>query len=213
MRDAPRVGGLIAALAAGLLSACSVSRYFLAPRPGPSGDLLVLLPDPEDGAVGRATVSTPAGTVELAKPRDSTRTFLNLPPAPVTVMSETDVQRLFGCALSTLPSQPRHFTLSFLQSDELTAEDRALVPRIVEAVRSLPAPDVLVVGHTDTTGTAADNYQLGLRRANVARNLLLEVGLDPSIIEVASHGKADLLIPTADETPEPRNRRVEIIVR
>jgi len=30
---------------------------------------------------------------------------------------------------------------------------------------------------------------------------------------VASHGEADLLIKTKDNTPEPRNRRVEISVR
>jgi outer membrane protein OmpA-like peptidoglycan-associated protein len=32
-------------------------------------------------------------------------------------------------------------------------------------------------------------------------------------VEVTSHGEADLLVPTADETFEPRNRRVEISVR
>jgi outer membrane protein OmpA-like peptidoglycan-associated protein len=33
------------------------------------------------------------------------------------------------------------------------------------------------------------------------------------MIEVASHGEADLLVHTPDETPEPRNRRVDITVR
>ena len=38
-------------------------------------------------------------------------------------------------------------------------------------------------------------------------------GLDASLMVVTSHGEADLLVPTPDETPEPRNRRVEIAVR
>ena len=45
------------------------------------------------------------------------------------------------------------------------------------------------------------------------RDLLIEAGLDASAIEVYSHGETDLLVQTPDETPEPRNRRVEIAVR
>jgi outer membrane protein OmpA-like peptidoglycan-associated protein len=41
----------------------------------------------------------------------------------------------------------------------------------------------------------------------------VSAGLDASTIDVTSHGDADLLIQTPDETLEPRNRRVEIAVR
>jgi outer membrane protein OmpA-like peptidoglycan-associated protein len=43
--------------------------------------------------------------------------------------------------------------------------------------------------------------------------MLIQAGLDPSTVEIISHGETDLLVKTADETPEPRNRRVEISVR
>jgi outer membrane protein OmpA-like peptidoglycan-associated protein len=72
---------------------------------------------------------------------------------------------------------------------------------------------VLVVGHTDTTGPSATNVLLGLRRAGIIRRLLVEAGLDATLIEMASHGQADPLVPTADEVAEPRNRRVDITVR
>jgi outer membrane protein OmpA-like peptidoglycan-associated protein len=62
-------------------------------------------------------------------------------------------------------------------------------------------------------GDAKRNYDLGLKRAMSVRTLLLSAGLDPSLVDVASHGEADLLIPTPDETVEPRNRRVEITIR
>jgi outer membrane protein OmpA-like peptidoglycan-associated protein len=70
-----------------------------------------------------------------------------------------------------------------------------------------------VIGHTDTTGTAASNVDLGLRRATLVRRLLLDAGLEGTIVDATSHGEADLLVPTPDETREPRNRRVEISVR
>ena len=50
-------------------------------------------------------------------------------------------------------------------------------------------------------------------RANAIRSLLVDVGIDPSLVEASSHGEADLLIKTADEVSEPANRRVEITVR
>jgi outer membrane protein OmpA-like peptidoglycan-associated protein len=43
--------------------------------------------------------------------------------------------------------------------------------------------------------------------------LLVAAGLDPSLVDVTSHGEADPLVPTPDERLEPRNRRVEITVR
>jgi flagellar motor protein MotB len=52
-----------------------------------------------------------------------------------------------------------------------------------------------------------------LKRALMVRNLLVEAGLDGSAIDATSVGELDLLVKTADETPEPRNRRVDIFVR
>jgi OmpA-OmpF porin, OOP family len=183
-----------------------------APAQGP--DVVVLLADPGDGTVGRAEVSNAAGRVQLAAARESTSISPNQAPAAVTVMSEAAVTRLFGPVLSALPPAPRHFTLYFrFESDELTDESRALLPQILEAVKTFPVPEVAVIGHTDTTGAAAVNIQLGLRRANAIRSVLVAAGLDASLIDTTSHGETDPLVKTADDVSEPRNRRVEITVR
>ena len=129
-------------------------------------------------------------------------------------MSDADVKRLFGDALAALPPAPRHYTLYFrFESDALTGESTALVPEILRTVKGLSVPEVVVVGHTDTMGDPGANLALGLKRAKVVRDILVEAGLAPSTIEVTSHGEADLLVTTPDNTPEPRNRRVEITVR
>ena len=174
----------------------------------------MLLPDSESGSTGRARVSNQSGSADLDAQRDATYVAANQPPSPVSTVSEADVRRIFGDALSALPPAPRSFSLYFrFQSDELTDESRALVPEILKAVQEHSVPDVVVVGHTDTAGTLAANYELGMKRAMTVRDLLVEAGLDTSAIEVTSHGEGDLLIKTADETPELRNRRVEIAVR
>lgn len=211
MNVASRVLGLMAILVAtGLVSACA-ARSGGRERPGQV--LVVLLPDNADGDVGRIVVSNPSGSADLVTAYSSTRMTMTEAPV-IRTLRESDVKQRFGDVLATLPPPPRHFTLPFrFDSEELTDEGKRLVQEVLQAVKSFPVPDVVVVGHTDTTGTQQSNAELGLRRANAVRTLLVDAGLTLSTIDVRSHGEAELLVPTADGVFEPRNRRVEITVR
>jgi outer membrane protein OmpA-like peptidoglycan-associated protein len=200
------------AFAAGIATACGPQ--FVRTPERPRKDLIVLLPDDGSGTIGRATVSNPAGSVDLAAARAATTVAVDQSPARVTVLSEADVRRAFGDVLAGLPPQPKSFTLFFrFDSEELTEESRKLVREILQTVKGRPSSDVVVLGHTDTMGTIARNRELGLKRANTIRTLLINNGLDPSSVDVTSFGEAALLVPTADGVIEPRNRRVEITVR
>lgn len=205
---------VLVVIAVGLEVACGLRSRTQQPQQPPKGETTVVLLAEPDGTVGRATVSNPSGSVELDTSRGMTRVTTGGAPAPVTQMSEADVQRIFGAALMAQPPAPAHFTLYFqFNSDELTDDSRKLVIAVQQAVKIYPAPQIAVTGHTDTVGSATANIGLGLRRANVARTRLVEAGLDGSSIAVTSHGEATLLVPTTDEVSEPRNRRVEITVR
>jgi outer membrane protein OmpA-like peptidoglycan-associated protein len=205
---------VLAALAAGTLTAgCGPKKVSPAPA-RPAQATVVLLPDSDSGVTGRVHVGNASGAVDLTKERESTIVLSSRQPGAITVLSEADIKRLFGDALAALPPAPRHFVLYFrFESDELTDESRALLPEILNTVRQRAVPEVVVVGHTDTMGTAKANVDLGMKRASMVRDLLVNVGVNPSLIEITSHGEADLLVQTPDETPEPRNRRVEISVR
>jgi len=80
-------------------------------------------------------------------------------------------------------------------------------------VRKRPAPDVIVVGHTDRVGYLQDNDRLALKRAEKMRAELLRQGLPADSVLAAGRGEREPLVPTADEVAEPRNRRVEMLVR
>jgi outer membrane protein OmpA-like peptidoglycan-associated protein len=194
--------------------ACQDRPKIVQPR-APARDMVVLLPDPETQTLGRAVVSTPTGgSVELTDERETTRVMIGQPPSAPFTLSEAQIQQLFGDAFAARPPAPRHFILYFESGlTQLTAESERLITEILDFVRSRPAPDVTVVGHTDTTGTPQRNIELGLSRANIVRNRLLATGVDGSIISVASFGEAVLLVPTPDNTPEAGNRRVEVSVR
>jgi outer membrane protein OmpA-like peptidoglycan-associated protein len=207
----PRRAGPFLVLAFALAAGCGPKRPA---EPPAKQDLVVLLPDPQTGATGSITVSNSSGSVELKDARQATRVSANAAPTAPSVLDDAEVNRVFGPALSTLPPTPRHFDLYFrFESDELTDESRALVPEILKVVGERPFPDVSIVGHTDTSGNSKSNFDLGLKRAMTIRGWLVARGLDPKLVEVASHGEADLLVRTADDTPEPKNRRVEIAVK
>ena len=200
-----------------LLAGCGSKRVSPAaapPAPPPAPALIALLPDPETHVTGRIRVSNEFGGIDLSTPNASVRTSANTAPGPAVTLNDEEVTRFFGAALAALPPPPRHFTLQFkFESDTLTDESAALVPEILGAVKALAVPEVVIVGHTDTMGDRKSNLALGLKRATAVRSILEQAGLSPSLVEVTSHGEADLLVKTRDNTAEPRNRRVEITVR
>ena len=199
-------------LAVALTAGCGGKRPVVAPAVPPT--LIALLPDPETKATGRARVSNEFGSINLLTARAATLATGNAAPGAVTTISEADVAQMFGEALAGLPPAPRHFTLQFrFESDALTPESSALIPEILQAVKVLAVPEVVVVGHTDTMGDPKSNVALGLKRAEMVRSILIQAGLPSSTIDIASHGEADLLVATRNNVPEPRNRRVEITVR
>ena len=203
---------LVALIAAGFVSACGSLRVHLPDRPGQT--LTVLLPDAGSETSGRANVSNPAGATDLDSPNDATIVIANEAPAPATHLSDSEVHRIFGDALSALPPAPQQFTVYFrFESDELTQDSRSMVPEILQAIKDHPVPELLVIGHTDTKGASPANFDLGLKRAEMVRSVLIDAGIDAAAIKVTSHGESDLLVPTADDVFEPRNRRVDISVR
>jgi outer membrane protein OmpA-like peptidoglycan-associated protein len=71
--------------------------------------------------------------------------------------------------------------------------------------------DVLVEGHTDSTGTDAYNYKLSMRRAyNVEQYLVKELGIDPDIIQTAAFGEKYPVASNNNAADRQRNRRVDI---
>jgi outer membrane protein OmpA-like peptidoglycan-associated protein len=176
--------------------------------------VVVLLPGP-DGKTGQIVVSNEAGSRVISEPGSATMVkSLNEAPSEPFVMSQETIKQNFGNALSVLPEPPLHFTLYFHTGTTIiTAESRRLLKELLPKIATRKTSEVTVVGHTDRVGTRKMNYKLGLDRAQEIRDLLVSQGIDPKVIEVTSHGEDNPLVKTEDDVPEPKNRRVEIVIR
>ena len=119
-----------------------------------------------------------------------------------------------GAAIGASPAAPAVFLLNFEKgSTRLTPQSQAMVEKVFGEVRQRSAPDVSVVGHTDTLGGAAANMSLSLRRAETVARLLKPVASRIIAMDIGGMGETSLLVPTPDNRAEPRNRRVELTVR
>jgi outer membrane protein OmpA-like peptidoglycan-associated protein len=174
----------------------------------PPNESVTVLPS-ADGHVGTVVVQ-----------RGDARRVLNQPYATsqngeaVAIASAEQVKGAFASTLQALPARPAVFTLNFITgTDELTEESKAELPKILEALKERPVPDVQVIGHTDTVGEYRTNDQLSAQRAETVKGFLVGIGIAAERIQVSGRGEREPVVPTGDNTDEPLNRRVEINVR
>ena len=182
------------------------------PPPLSPQERIVLLPD-ADGRVGALTITTKSATEVLDRPYAGADVYTDGGVVGVREQAET-VAEHFALALEALPPAPVSFSVFFaFDKDELTAESRAQFDRIKAALAARPAPQLVVIGHTDRVGTLPYNDALSLQRAQMVRAALIEAGIEAGQIAVAGRGEREPAVGTADEVTNERNRRVEIMVR
>ena len=178
----------------------------------PRQALFVVLPNTEGGGTGAITVDDGKTVTTLDQPYAAAEARAGS-SAPVEESRE-DISAIFRSAIAAQPILPHHFRLYFiLGSNELTPESKCAYSAVFDDIEQRPVYEIEVIGFTDTLGDLPYNQTLSLARAAAVRGTLVGDGLDRQAISIAGRGKRDLLVPTADQTPEPRNRRVEITVR
>ena len=192
-----------------LAVAALIALALLTASPAPPAETIVVLPG-ADGHVGAVVVQRGDNRQLLNQAYATSRSG----EAEVTQLSRAEVDRTFGPTLRSLPARPATFVLHFvLGTDELTDTSKDELNKVLAALRERPMPDVLVVGHTDTVGDNTSNDRLSAQRAERVKGYLVGIGIPADRIRTAGRGQRELLVPSGDNVDEPRNRRVEIIVR
>ncbi len=98
-------------------------------------------------------------------------------------------------------------------STKLTAESKSFIPEVLTLVNKRDFYEISIIGHTDTTGDDEYDMSLSSARAEAVRDILLSHGIRFGQMELRYYGKRDPVVPTGDNVREPRNRRVEVVVK
>ncbi|HMH65608.1 MAG TPA: OmpA family protein, partial [Rhizomicrobium sp.] len=97
-----------------------------------------------------------------------------------------------------------------LDSAEISANADAVIQEIADAAQGRPGAQLVVEGHTDTSGTREHNQALSDARARAVAAVLVRQGVSSSRIRSEGMGESQPAVATGDEVREPRNRRVVV---
>ena len=95
----------------------------------------------------------------------------------------------------------------------MTAESAAEFQTFVSRFKGRSEVDFMVIGHTDRVGAATANEALSLQRAQSIGATLAQLGFTPDRTQAFGMGERQPIVPTEDEVPESKNRRVELLAR
>jgi outer membrane protein OmpA-like peptidoglycan-associated protein len=204
LKAAIRLGGLAWAAAfvlLAMLAACSTP------------DKIILLPD-HDGKVGAVVVHSATGEQTIDKAYAGVDVSRG-GAIETTRDSQSSVQARYGDLLAARPPRPMTFTIFFLfdSATELAPESVATVQKLKAVLATWPAPQLVVVGHTDLAGSQEFNDRLSMQRAQTVAAFLVKQGIPAKKIEIAARGKREPLVPTADGVPHRMNRRAVITIQ
>ena len=98
-----------------------------------------------------------------------------------------------------------------LDEDFINSDSTVILDQIAEVMTQYPSIVVDLHGHTDSRASVAYNQDLARRRANNARQYLMQKGIAPERMTIRSFGETQLLVEETDRVNYARNRRVEFV--
>jgi len=155
-----------------------------------------------------------AGTVGCAKKA------VEAPPAPPPAPPQQETTPPPAPPQETTPPAPAPLQQGDMQpvffdldSDNLTSSARATLDANAKLLRDHPDAQITIEGHCDERGTVEYNLALGERRAQAARDYLVNAGINAARIQMISYGKERPFDPGHTEAAWAKNRRAHFVLR
>ncbi|REE01714.1 PorP/SprF family type IX secretion system membrane protein [Marinoscillum furvescens] len=96
-----------------------------------------------------------------------------------------------------------------LATDNFTPESIEVLKQVETILKAQSNYDVVIIGHTDSSGSEAFNDQLSLDRAERVKTHLVSKGINAGRIRVEGKGESQPLVNNDTEVNRAKNRRVE----
>lgn len=175
---------------------------------------------PEETLPSTQAVTPPATPETRATQRPAPETgtqgqIAATPAGETPVQQETPREGAAGTATpgtqGTLGEVLQKIYFSF-DSAGLSDEARATLSKNAEQLNKQPSASVRIEGNCDERGSDEYNLALGERRANSAKDYLVNLGIKPERISVISYGEEKPADPGHDEAAWAKNRRDEFVI-
>jgi peptidoglycan-associated lipoprotein len=186
---------LIAVAAVSLLTAACAKKNAAAPPPP-------------------APAPAPAVAVATLKPAPApAQTAMKPAPAPVAQtprMPNAATRARIDELLAKIEDAYFDYDKASLRSDALKAL-QADSAELRDILKDYPSYKLTIEGHCDERGSAEYNMALGDKRAESAKDYLVQVGIPAAQLNVVSYGKQRPVCEEHDEACWQRNRRAHIV--
>jgi outer membrane protein OmpA-like peptidoglycan-associated protein len=99
-----------------------------------------------------------------------------------------------------------------VNSSDVLPAGRENLRQLANSLRNYPETEVLIVGHTDSTGSDEYNMGLSYRRAEAARTFLAAQGIASTRVRVEGRGESEPVADNSTDAGRQQNRRVEVAI-
>ena len=94
-------------------------------------------------------------------------------------------------------------------SNDVDAASMERIRKFADFLKSAPIYNVTIVGYTDSRGSASYNQKLSQKRAQKVRDLLIQEGVNPSVVSAVGKGEENPVASNDTQEGRAKNRRIE----
>lgn len=153
------------------------------------------------GAIIGAVVGGAAGAIIGNKMDQQARELEDELPDATVQRVEEGIQLTF----------PSGFLFDF-DSDAIRLASADNLRALAESLQKYPDTELLIVGHTDSSGSTEYNQSLSTRRANAASRYLVSQGVSAYRLHTSGAGETEPLTTNETEAGRQANRRIEVAI-
>jgi peptidoglycan-associated lipoprotein len=124
-------------------------------------------------------------------------------------MAEETAQRDAMMAKNRFQGEKVYFDFD---SSALSPVAQSVLSAKADYLRDNPGSQVIIEGYCDERGTPEYNLALGDRRAESAKNFLVNLGIDPARLTTISYGEENPVDPGHNEEAWAKNRRANFVL-
>ena len=99
-----------------------------------------------------------------------------------------------------------------VDKSDLKSAARSNIESLASSLKNNPETNILIVGHTDATGSDTYNQSLSERRAASVRSYALAQGISSSRLRTEGRGETEPIADNTTDEGRSQNRRVEIVI-